>query len=62
MARTAEQAKQALRRDGVTIKAWAKQRCFPVTCVRAVLTGHNKGHYGQAHEIAVALGIKEQPK
>lgn len=57
---TVEQAKARLKANGVTIKAWAEENGFPVTSVRAIISGHNKGNYGQAHKIAVALGIKEQ--
>ena len=57
---TVEQAKARLRANGITIKAWADEHDFSLTSVRAVISGHNKGHYGKAHEIAVALGIKEQ--
>jgi len=55
-------AKKRLRAKGMTIKEWAKTHGFPVTCVRAVLNGHNKGHYGQAHKIAVQLGLKDEPR
>lgn len=47
-----------LRNEGKTVTAWAKEHGFPVRAVRAVISGHNKGHYGQAHRIAVALGLK----
>ena len=49
---------QKLRKEGKTIPQWAKENGFPVRAVRAVVYGHNKGHYGQAHSIAVALGLK----
>lgn len=49
---------QKLREEGKTIPQWAKEHGFPVRAVRAVVYGHNKGHYGQAHIIAVALGLK----
>lgn len=38
-----------LREEGKTIPQWAKEHGFPVRAVRAVVYGHNKGHYGQAH-------------
>jgi gp16 family phage-associated protein len=49
-----------LRSEGTTVPEWARKHGFPVRAVRAVISGHNKGHYGQAHKIAVALGIKGQ--
>jgi len=52
--------REALRAQGVTVREWAEQHGFPERAVRAVLSGHNKGNYGQSHRIAVALGIKER--
>jgi gp16 family phage-associated protein len=53
---------QRLRNEGKTVTAWAKENGYPVRSVRAVISGHNKGHFGQAHKIAVALGLKALPK
>lgn len=52
-------ARERLRREGVTVADWAKRNRFPLHAVRAVLYGRNKGNYGQAHRIAVALGVKD---
>ncbi|WP_367278468.1 hypothetical protein [uncultured Amaricoccus sp.] len=52
-------ARERLRREGVTVADWAKRNRFPLHAVRAVLYGRNKGNYGQAHGIAVALGVKD---
>lgn len=54
-----EKVKAQLRAEGLTIKEWAKDNGFSIYSVRAVISGHNKGHYGKAHKIAVALGIKD---
>ncbi|MBK8439145.1 MAG: DNA-binding protein [Rhodobacter sp.] len=59
--RTTEPVKR-LRAEGKTVAEWAKDNDFPVNAVRSVIAGHNKGHYGQAHKIAVALGLKALPK
>ena len=56
---TTQEAKQQLSDKGLTVSDWAKQHGFPVRAVRAVLSGHNKGNYGQSHKIAVALGLKK---
>jgi len=48
--------------EGKTISQWAKENSFKVRNVEAVIYGHNKGHFGTAEKIAVALGLKEQPK
>ena len=53
-----KQARERLRRDGLTVAAWSDAHGFPLHAVRAVLYGRNKGNYGQAHKIAVALGVK----
>lgn len=59
MAITAEQTKKNLRQKGMTIKAWAEMNGFQISSVRAVLSGHNQGNYGESHKIAVALGMKD---
>lgn len=50
---------EALWAEGKTVASWAKEHGFSERAVRAVISGHNKGNYGQAHQIAVALGLKE---
>jgi gp16 family phage-associated protein len=62
MSKTAQQVRSELTAKGMTLPEWAKRHGFPVRSVRAVLYGHNKGRYGQSHQIAVALGLKDQPK
>ena len=62
MSKTPEEVKQKLRAKGLTVQQWATGQGFNVRAVRAVLYGHNKGHYGQAHKIAVALGMKKALK
>lgn len=55
---TAEQIKSRLRRQGITLTQWAKDHGYPRADVYRVLNGQYKAHYGRAHEIAVALGMK----
>lgn len=62
MAISRDEIRQQLRREGKTIPDWAQENGFPVRTVRAVIYGHNKGHYGQAHLVAIALGIKDKPE
>jgi gp16 family phage-associated protein len=62
MSKTAAQFRSELIAKGMTLPEWAKSHGFPIRSVRAVLYGHNKGHFGQSHRIAVALGLKDQPK
>lgn len=62
MAISGDEVRRQLRQEGMTIPDWAREHGFPVRTVRAVIYGHNKGHYGQAHLVAVALGMKDKPK
>lgn len=62
MAKGADEVRQEFRQRGQTIADWAREHGFPVAWVHAVLIGHNKGYRGQAHRIAVALGMKDSPE
>jgi gp16 family phage-associated protein len=62
MSKTREQVKADLIAQGKSVVDWAREHGFNVWSVRAVLYGHNKGHRGQCHHIAVALGIKALPE
>lgn len=55
---TSDQIKRRLRTEGKTISSWAKANKFPRQEVYRVLNGQSKAYYGQAHRIAVALGLK----
>lgn len=57
--KTAEQVKQGFKNSGTTVTRWADAHGFPPNAVYQVLNGFSKGHYGQAHDIAVALGMKQ---
>lgn len=56
---TAEQIKKRFRTKGLTFSKWARQHGYTPNKVIRVLNGFDKGNYGQAHEIAVKLGLKE---
>ncbi|MBD3816444.1 MAG: DNA-binding protein [Halothiobacillus sp.] len=56
--RTPEQARAALESKGVSIAKWATANGFSTGLVYEVLKGRKKCLRGQAHEIAVKLGIK----
>lgn len=60
--KTPDQVKEEFKKQGITTVQWAKDHGFPLYAVYRVLCGINKCHRGQAHEIAVALGIKEPAK
>jgi gp16 family phage-associated protein len=57
--KTAKQAREELRRRGENIAQWARRHGFEPEMVRNVIYGKAKGHWGEAHKIAVTLGIKE---
>lgn len=51
-------ARRALREAGITVRAWAEANGFDRQTVVDVLHGRRAGHYGEAHAVAVALGLK----
>lgn len=56
--KTPEQAKEALRAEGMTLTEWSRKSGFKYRTVSEVVRGVNKGLYGEGHRVAVALGIK----
>ena len=44
---------------GVSVTDWAKQHGFQREVVYAALAGRTRGYRGQAHEVALALGLKQ---
>lgn len=57
---TPEQVKARFRQQGKTFTDWALENGYTRNEVYRVLNGQAKCHYGKAHEIAVALGLKPQ--
>jgi len=55
---TPQEAKQKLADKGITAVDYAKSNGFNYRTVVCVLNGTNKGRYGEAHRVAVALGLK----
>lgn len=55
---TPDQVRAHLRQSGRTLTQWAAEHGFRREAVYRVINGRDKAHYGQAHEIAVALGLK----
>lgn len=54
-----DEVKTRLReRDGLTLKAWAKNHGYPYDTVSCVVRGINKATYGLGHRIAIELGMK----
>ncbi|WP_343639849.1 DNA-binding protein [Roseateles sp.] len=54
-------AKNSFFARGEQISTWAEKHGFSKDLVYSVLAGRAKGHRGQAHRIAVALGLKPLP-
>lgn len=59
MLRTPEEVRAEFKRKGVSIASWATANNLNVNMVFEVLSGRKKGIRGQAHKIAVLLGLKE---
>lgn len=57
---TAEKIRERFRQRGETITSWAKAQGYSPNKVYRVLSGIEKGNYGQAHEISVKLGLKQE--
>lgn len=47
--------------EGIPISQWAAKHGFKPREVYAVLAGKTTGVRGRAHEVAVALGLKQPP-
>lgn len=58
---TLEQAKDWFYANGESVSDWAKARGFRREIVYAVLAGRTRGCRGEAHRVAVALGLKAPP-
>ena len=57
--KTASEAKAEMLRRGETAADWARKHGVSGDLVRGVLSGRVRGRNGEAHKIAVLLGIKE---
>ncbi|MDR2155922.1 MAG: DNA-binding protein [Burkholderiaceae bacterium] len=58
MLKTHTQARDELRRKGVSITRWALAHGFSPGLVFEVLSGRRKCTSGQSHAIAITLGLK----
>ena len=54
-----EHVKTQFRQAGISVSGWARANGFSRNAVVDVLRGHRIGNYGEAHRVAVALGLKE---
>jgi gp16 family phage-associated protein len=58
-ARSPQEIRTELKKHGISITCWAKRRGFSPGLVYQVLAGRLKCKHGDAHRVAVALGLKE---
>lgn len=56
--KTIEQVKSEFNYRGESVTAWARKHQVNPASVKKVLSGDSKCLYGNAHKIAVLLGIK----
>ena len=57
--RTTDDVRAEVQRKGVSISSWALANNFSTNLVFEVLSGRKKCLRGQAHNIAVKLGLKD---
>lgn len=57
--RTPEDIRRELKRKGMPIAVLARKYGLSARVVYDVLAGRNRGSYGEAHKVAVILGLKE---
>lgn len=55
---TADQFREQLKKEGVTLKMWAEERGYNAEYCSRVLNGMVKGTRGKGHDIAKKMGIK----
>lgn len=56
---TLDQVKKRFEREGKTLKQFSIEKGLNYRTVICVMNGVNKGKRGEAHRVAVALGLKE---
>lgn len=59
MLRTPQEVRDEFNRKGISITSWATANHFSPNLVFELLSGRKKGIRGEAHKIAVKLGLKE---
>lgn len=57
--KTIEEVRNEFVRSGVSVTEWARANHFHRMTVVDVLRGRRQGLRGEAHKVAVALGIKQ---
>jgi gp16 family phage-associated protein len=57
-AKTLQEVQAHFEANGVKVSDWARENGFRREHVYAVLSGRARGRWGEAHAVAVALGLK----
>jgi gp16 family phage-associated protein len=57
--KTTEEVRVDMARRGVTAAGWARKNGVSPETVRGILLGRIKGRSGEAHKVAVLLGLKD---
>jgi len=60
--RTSSEIRRLFRDEGVTLSDWARRHGFSRLSVYSALAGRTQGVRGEAHQVAVALGLKAPPR
>lgn len=60
--KTRDQVKKEFDNSGITVTSWASEHGFRDFDVYKVLNGQSKFRRGIGHQIAIALGLKPNPK
>lgn len=59
--RSPADVREWLGRHGVTISEWSRVHGFKPGVVFSLLSGRVRGSWGEAHEAAIALGLRAAP-
>jgi len=62
MSRRRDEVRQWFYETGTTVTDWAGARGFHRETIYALLAGRTRGHRGEAHLAAIALGLKRAPQ
>jgi len=54
-------ARERLRRQGLTLRDWAVANGHKTSFVYKIMGGTKKCHFGEGHDIAIKLGLKDGP-
>jgi gp16 family phage-associated protein len=56
-----DEIRAIFKREGVSVAQWCEAKNVSKATVYSLLAGNCKGNRGEAHRVAVLLGMKEAP-